>query len=149
MQPAARVPVEETIKETVGEVSILRQVGAKGLNVIPQYFGCLVGNTVYVVMEWIEGTDLIDLMAKYDEDGTYDVQMPTLLKSVICQGTLSIQKLHEAGIVHGDIRAENIRIQDKTGRLYLIDLGASCFSKESPRCDSPLRRQPDHLYLSP
>jgi len=149
MQPASGVPLEETIKETVGEVSILRQVGAKGLNVIPQYFGCLVGNTVYVVMEWIEGSDLIDLMARYGETGEYDEKMPGLLKSVICQGAIAIHKLHEAGIVHGDIRAENIRIQARTGRLYLIDLGASCFSKESPRCDSPLRRQPDYLYLSP
>jgi len=146
MKPSeeAHVPLEEAVREMVSEVAIFRQLTSRGLDVIPLYYGCLVGTTVYAVMEWVEGADLIDLLGE-----TEQANILRLLKNVACKGVVALQRLHEAGVAHGDIRLENIRIQKDSGKLYLIDLGSACFHKDDPTCPSSFDRSQRMQYISP
>ena len=132
----ARVPREVAIKEMVTEVALLRNITKQtGLDFIPTYYGCLVGNNVYVVMEWVDGYDLIDFLNEITEklenepERLQQVRLK-LFKEVVRFGIHALPELHRAGIAHGDLRLENIRLS-KTGKLYLLDLGSACFRSAS------------------
>ena len=57
-----------------------------------------------------------------------------------------LEELHSRGIVHGDIKPENIIISS-SGKLYLIDLDASHFVKEDVGRDTVMMGTPG--YASP
>jgi casein kinase 1 len=50
---------------------------------------------------------------------------------------LILSKLHAHEIVHRDIKPENFMVSEK-GRVYLIDLGLSCISNNTPCMTSPI-----------
>jgi len=45
------------------------------------------------------------------------------LRGILRQVTKIISNVHDAGVSHRDIKAENILIEVKTGKIYLIDFG--------------------------
>ncbi len=80
----------------------------------------------YLVMEWIEGSDLEDwLAASVVEHGDRLELFIELARAVA--------HAHQRLIVHGDIKPGNIRINDK-GRIKLMDFGvAHLVSEEATR----------------
>lgn len=117
----------EALKEMLTEISLLRKLSHSTLDVIPKYYGCLVGTNAYLVMEWIQGSDLISLIEKgnplieaekYEE---YEEYMDKLFSIAYRLVTPALIQLHSHGIVHGDVRPENIRL-GANGKMYLIDL---------------------------
>ena len=97
-------------------------------------------NRPYIAMEYVEGQSLKDLIAKRDLslNKTIDFAMQ------ICAG---LAKAHQAGIIHRDIKAQNILI-DKDGRVRILDFG---LAKLKP--DAMLTRTGSTLgtvaYMSP
>jgi len=75
--------------------------------------------TVYIVMEFVEGTTLSNVLAsmggKMDEALVLELMRP-LIKS--------LGKMHETGLIHRDIAPDNIMIQPN-GTVKLIDFGAA------------------------
>lgn len=62
----------------------------------------------------------------------------------------SMKRLHEAGIVHSDIKATNVIVQKTaTGKLCakLVDFGSSFFEAEAPESEDELGG--DQVYLAP
>ena len=67
----------------------------------------------YLILEHVEGVPL--------EHASFDEADIRLIFSQICQG---VGDLHEAGLVHGDIKPTNVMV-DREGSARLIDLGSS------------------------
>ena len=92
------------VEEMVNEVSLLRKISHSTLNVIPKYYGCLVDKTVHLVMEYIEGKDLIDFLEEYSESK----EIENLFQYCLREGVPALKQLHDHRVVHGDIIPENI-----------------------------------------
>lgn len=84
-----------------------------------------------LVSEWIEGSTLLNL----SKELARDPKIPTreayrvLLKSTR-SALLGLEQLHQAGFVHGDIKADNM-IYRPDGTAALIDLGSSSAKTET------------------
>lgn len=70
-------------------------------------------NSYYVVMEKVEGSDLFDLIYSRPLGGQE-------LRLVIRQILLSLQSLHAEGIIHRDVKLENIVVQGDSS-VKLVD----------------------------
>ncbi|MDJ0764674.1 MAG: protein kinase [Myxococcota bacterium] len=78
----------------------------------------------YIVMEYLEGNDLKQLIAK---EG---VLPPARAAHIAGQALFALQAAHQVGIIHRDIKPENIYLIDKPNRtdyVKLLDFGISKF----------------------
>ncbi|MFG3338825.1 serine/threonine-protein kinase [Glycomyces sp. NPDC048151] len=73
--------------------------------------------TAYLVMEFIEGKSLADLIA---ERGRIDARE---LMPIIAATAEALQQAHERGIIHRDIKPGNILVRDRDGQAVLTDFG--------------------------
>jgi serine/threonine protein kinase len=74
------------------------------------------GNTHYLVMEYVEGTDLEKLVRLH---GALD---PAKAANYIRQAALGLQHAHEKGLIHRDIKPANLLL-DKGGVVKILDFG--------------------------
>src|SRR4051794_25783518 len=74
------------------------------------------GDTPYLVMEYIEGETLQQVL---DRDGA--VPFPTATEYV-AQAAAGLQHAHEKGFVHRDIKPANL-IRDRAGTVKILDMG--------------------------
>ncbi|MBR6088345.1 MAG: serine/threonine protein kinase [Anaerolineaceae bacterium] len=90
-----------------------------GIPNIPGIYGRFDENgTAYIVMEYVEGKSLMQLLR---EKGSWkEEELIRLLDPML----VSLQKVHELGIVHRDIAPDNIAV-DGEGNPVLLDFGAS------------------------
>ena len=72
-------------------------------------------DTVYIVMEYIEGTPLSSLLGKTGEQDAV---------RYIEQITKAVGMIHSAGLLHQDIKPENIILKN-SGDIKIIDFGSS------------------------
>lgn len=75
------------------------------------------GDMHYLVMEYIEGTDLLSLVAHHGP-----MRVDEVLRVAMEVG-LALQHLHINGLVHRDVKPSNLIRDDKTGIVKLMDLG--------------------------
>lgn len=73
-------------------------------------------NTLYLVMEYVEGTDLRGLLVNRQP---MPFNMVTPVIGQICE---ALQYAHDQGIIHRDIKPENIRLSPHQG-VKLLDFG--------------------------
>jgi Kae1-associated kinase Bud32 len=98
-------------KRTRGEAKLLKE--ASSAVKTPRVMS-VDENTSRIVMEFIEGKRLKDAIKK---------------NSLLCtQAGKEIRKLHDAGIIHGDLTTSNIIFSKKDNKLYFIDFGLGYFS---------------------
>ena len=73
---------------------------------------------IYIVEEYAHGRELFDILIerKLDENEC---------KLILRQLLDVVNHLHESGIVHGDIKAENIIYDEKNKKIALIDYGSA------------------------
>ncbi|UCE67230.1 MAG: protein kinase [Candidatus Zixiibacteriota bacterium] len=79
----------------------------------------------FIIMEYIEGKSLKELAS----GGDLSLDK---MASIILQVAEGLRAAHEAGIVHGDIKSENI-IVDKGGPAKITDFGLAKFRKGQDR----------------
>lgn len=76
-------------------------------------------DTVYMVMELINGVDL------YDVSQCLGPMRPTLTGNLLGQLLSAVAYLHSRGIVHHDIKPENVMVDYQTNAIKLTDFGSA------------------------
>jgi hypothetical protein len=82
------------------------------------------GDAEYMVMEWVQGKTLIDLIPKGG------LRVPQVLKYAV-QMTDALQTAHSAGIVHRDLKPGNVMVTE-TGLVKVLDFGLAKLTDSSP-----------------
>jgi len=75
------------------------------------------GGGLALVMEYVPGRTLRDIISK---DGPLSVEMAEQVVRDICDALIAA---HEHGIVHRDVKPDNVFLEETTGRAMLADFG--------------------------
>ena len=75
--------------------------------------------SLYFVMDFHPGGDLLSLLAKYD-----DIFEENIAQFYLAEMIMAMHAVHVLGYVHRDIKPENVLI-DRTGHIKLADFGSS------------------------
>lgn len=84
--------------------------------------------TAYVVMEFVDGPSLTGMILSYLEK-----QRPfpeDLIRSFMLTIGTALSVVHKAGLIHRDIKPDNILIRKQSGQAILIDFGAARHSRD-------------------
>jgi serine/threonine-protein kinase len=95
-------------------------------NVIPVYETGECDGRLYLVMRWVEGGDLQDLITG---SGGLD---PVYAARVVAQVGAGLEAAHATGLVHRDVKPANVLIGDD-GHVYLTDFGLTLDSAADAR----------------
>jgi serine/threonine-protein kinase len=85
-------------------------------NVIPVYGAGEEDGQLYLVMRWVAGTDLRDLLGR---EGRL---APSRAASIVAQVAAGLDAAHAAGLVHRDVKPANVLLA-ASGHVYLSDFG--------------------------
>ncbi len=89
-------------------------------HITPVYYADREGSLYYFVMEYINGLDLMDLIARYGEDGELIPHADVLrIGEAVAE---ALDYAHEKGVIHRDVKPSNVLIS-KDGRVLLSDFG--------------------------
>lgn len=94
-------------------------------------------NLHFLVMEWVDGTNLQELVKKF---GPLD---PIRACHYVYGAAVGLQHAHEIGLIHRDIKPGNILI-DRSGVVKILDLGLARLTNDS---EDNLTRQNDENVL--
>lgn len=83
-------------------------------------------NKVYIVSEFIEGKELSKINLPSND--------AFLIQSIVVDILFALLFIHGRGVVHADIKGENIMITDKDKSPVLVDLGVSCVMRQNESC---------------
>ena len=109
-------------------MALLRQI--EHVNVIRLYDYYEKADSVYMILE--QPRPMMDL---FDFITAACPLCERTAKFLFKQIVESIAFCHAAGVVHRDIKDENILLELATGRTKLIDFGSGAFLKEGPYTD--------------
>jgi serine/threonine protein kinase len=105
---------ESTVERFRNELKYARKVSHK--NVCRMYHLSKEGVTPYITMEYVPGEDLKSLVKRKKK--LVDEEAISIAKQV-CEGLV---EAHELGVVHRDLKPQNIMI-DERGRARIMDFG--------------------------
>ncbi|EOA21502.1 hypothetical protein CARUB_v10001896mg [Capsella rubella] len=77
-----------------------------------------------LTLEYIEGVSVKDIFLDFGANGIVEVRFD----DVATQIGAAIAKLHDGGLVHGDLTTSNMLVRSGTNQLVLIDFGLSVTS---------------------
>ena len=83
----------------------------------------IIENTPYMVMEYIDGYDLKELLR---EHGTLDLQTVGTIMKDVCS---ALDSVHRQGVIHRDLKPSNIMLRSD-GSAVLMDFGISKSNQE-------------------
>lgn len=106
--------------------------------------GELPDGRVFVVMEFVEGEDLRERLAaagRIDQAGALDIL------AAVCAG---VEAAHRAGIVHGDLKPENIMLPRDGGPPTIVDfIGVRRVEPDGTIIGTPAYMAPEQLRGEP
>jgi serine/threonine-protein kinase len=112
--------------------------------------GTLEDGSAYVLMELLRGRSLSDALA--DADGV----APGRIVGIACQVLEGLSVAHEAGIVHRDVKPDNlylVQMPDGAERVKILDFGISKFTQGVPDYQGTLTNEGTMMgtpfYMSP
>jgi len=134
-------PTLQEITRLRHEYNILQSLNLEG---ITQILGLEnVNNGLALVSEDFEGISLKSLMTKQKLSINFMLSIAIQLAEILSQ-------LHKQHVIHKDIKPHNIIVNEKTGKVNLIDFSiASRLSKETPSITNPDLLEGTLAYMSP
>ena len=118
LKPLKEIDFEEVLKRFEHEAEILDKLGQQHPQ-IPQLFAYFAdGGKFYLVQEFIEGQTLATRIAKGGALSEMDVYR------LLCQILPVLSYIHQEGVIHRDIKPDNIILRASDGVPVLIDFGA-------------------------
>lgn len=85
-------------------------------NIVHIYDFMVRGESMYIVMEFVEGVDLFDLLAKVG-------RLPAEIAAIVgLQAARALEHAHYRGVVHRDFKPSNLMLT-KQGEVKLMDFG--------------------------
>lgn len=88
-------------------------------NIVPVYAAGESAGVLYFVMEYVPGESLRDLLAR--EKRLPGDRVATILREL----SLALDHAHAQGLIHRDVKPENILIDAESGRAMLTDFGVA------------------------
>ncbi len=88
-------------------------------NIVAVYTAGDAGGLLYFVMELVPGESLRDLLAREGK------VVPARAERILHELALALDYAHQSGIVHRDVKPENILLDRETGRAMLTDFGVA------------------------
>lgn len=114
-EPQSLQLVQERFKR---EATILEEVG-KGHRQIPDLYAFFSeGDQFYLVQEWIEGSTLVEQQKQQGIWSEYAV------RSLLVDTLPLLDYIHSKGVIHRDIKPDNIILRASDRKPVLIDFGA-------------------------
>jgi eukaryotic-like serine/threonine-protein kinase len=120
-------------------------------NTIQVYdFGAMEDGTLYLVMEFVQGRSVADILEK---DGP---MQPARVENILRQVCGSLEEAHGHGIVHRDLKPDNVVLCERAGQkdwVEVLDFGIAKRSSEHDPNEAKLTQQGMVLgtppYMSP
>lgn len=84
-------------------------------------------NIVYIEMEYIDGPDIKTYLSSLAERNLPLDEITGIIYKIIRSMILALKDIHNKGILHLDVKPENILI-NKNGISKLVDFGVSCIT---------------------
>lgn len=131
--------IEKHYPENV-RTEVFRTLMNEPVDGIPQIYSVRPGNDCWIVTEeYIHGRTFAEVL----KGGLFNKKKAVNICLKLCN---ILEQLHSKGIVHGDIKPENI-ILGNDGKIWLIDFDASHFVKDEVGRDTVMLGTPG--YASP
>lgn len=107
-----------SIEEIVREAHTMRSL--QHPNLLPLYCSFVHENNLWMVMPYVHGGSVLNIMRFKYPDGLEEPAIATIMKSVL----KAMDYLHRHGIIHRDIKAGNVLL-DWDGHVMLADFGVA------------------------
>jgi serine/threonine-protein kinase len=138
--------IKARFKREVGTVAALEHP-----NTIQVFdFGTMEDGTLYIVMEFVQGRSVADVLEK---DGAMP---PERVVNILRQVSGSLEEAHNHGIVHRDLKPDNVVLAERAGQkdwVEVLDFGIAKRSTEHDPNEAKLTQQGMVLgtppYMSP
>ncbi len=111
--------------------------------IVPVYGFGEVGDLVYIVMKYVHGESLAERMRR---DGRMP---PDEVRRLVRDLALALDSAHRDGVIHRDLKAENILIERGTWRAMLTDFGVALVRSLDPVRGEVSRAFGTPHYMSP
>jgi len=116
-QGSSSISFVEHLKKFLEEASSLARFNHPNIVDVLDFFR--ENDTAYMVMEYVNGISLYDIVQK---DGPLDLNKH---RDIFDQIFLAVSTVHSKNILHRDLKPHNLLYELETGRIVLIDFGAS------------------------
>lgn len=127
-------------EESFNEIRIMETLG----DTCNQYFSCLISHLetdkfLFIIMEYLNGYILLSDLKEFNSKFLNKVCIN------LCNG---LKLMHSLGVVHNDIKTDNIMVSPITGEIKYIDFGGA--SKKGEKASTKTFRyvDPELLYYS-
>lgn len=141
----AQIVTENAIAQAKQEVAIQRMVGHHPF-IVNSTHRWQSRKTLYILTDYMSGGELFSLVEKY---GCLPEEV---VRIYVAEVALAIDFLHNAGVVHRDLKATNILL-DEEGHAVIIDFGLSKWLNRTQRtntfCGTPEYMAPEILKRQP
>lgn len=138
-----KIPIRKSNQRTItNEIRLLETISPGGkchpsVTCLHEYF--VEDRTAWIVLDFFDGHTLYDVIGQ-----PLTVDHFIVVAKKIMSG---IEYLHSLGVVHRDVKPENILFNAKDMKISVIDLGLGCLQFED-RCD-PMSREGTPVYWPP
>jgi len=112
----------------------------KDPNIIQVFDVDRVGQNPFMVMEYVDGTNLHDIVTRHGP------LTPIRAAEYTRQAALGLQHAHEVGLVHRDIKPGNLLL-DRSGTVKLLDLGLARFTDDPARNQGITDKYDKHIVV--